>query len=354
MNGQITNSGQSPLSSWLVDQYGRYARDLRISVTDRCNLRCSYCIPPDADDWLPAADFLSASEIARLTGIALDLGVKKVRLTGGEPLLRPDLAQIISALKTEFEQRSLPPEIALTTNGIGLKPRLSQLIAAGVQRINLSLDSLDPQRFQLLTHRNQFANTLAGIEAAVESGLNPIKINTVILDQTTLDEIPTLIDFCLSRGLQWRAIEFMPIGPLAKTRNSPTRTEILSKIEEHYTLEPMATDPSAPARRWRVKEKSQPTTATSAGSLKTGVIGLISSMSSPFCADCTRTRLSADGKIYSCLFSTKFIDLATPLRAGATDREIADLWRAATWEKPAGHQVLGPVDSHYRMSKIGG
>lgn len=352
----VPHSSNRDFSLRLLDKFGRVASDLRISITDRCNLRCSYCIPPDANDWLPPADFLNAAEIARLSAIALDLGIRKIRITGGEPLLRPDLAEIISRIKREFLLRNLPPLIALTTNAIGLEKRLPELIAAGLQRINLSLDSLNPERFHQLTHRNQLDKVLSGVEAAAKSPLKPIKINTVILDWDTLQEIPALINFCITRDIQWRAIEFMPIGPLARKITAPNAADIMAKIRENYIIEPVSTKASSPARCWRVSTKPTQKNAIDSESSCSirGIIGVIASVSNPFCAACTRTRLSADGKIYSCLFSSKFTDLGQALRSGASNQELATLWQQAAWHKPAGHQVLEPLDTGYRMSKIGG
>ena len=309
----------------LLDSFGRAATDLRISVTDRCNLRCVYCLPEKVTDWLDRADVLRPEEFRRLAKIAATLGVTQARITGGEPLLRPDLPQIIEAVRLGFEDAGVEPDLALTTNGIGL----------------------DPLRFAELARRKRSSDVLRGLDAVDASALpGTVKLNTVVVDQASLDEIPNLVTFALERGYQWRAIEFMPIGPLAASFSSrPTAKDIQRVLRKNFELTDIITAASEPARRWSVAPSD-----THPG----GIIGVIASMTSPFCSSCTRTRLSADGKIYSCLFSVDSVDLHTPMRAGASDDELAELWKDAMWAKPAGHQLLAPVPQSYSMSKIGG
>ncbi|MBD3689053.1 GTP 3',8-cyclase MoaA [Nanchangia anserum] len=322
----------------LVDQSGRTARDLRISVTDRCNLRCAYCLPEDARSWAARSDLLRADDVARLVSIGLEVGIHDVRFTGGEPLLRPDLADLIAAAAAEFDRAGLPRRIALTTNAIGLDSRLDDLLAAGLGRINISLDTLDPDRFAALSRRRRLADVMAGLDAVAASSLGPVKVNTVIVDSTSLAEIPSLVDYCLARGWQWRAIELMPFGPLAETPG-PTGDEILSALSAHVDLSPRAgDDPHAPARTYDVPG---------------GTVGIIASMSSPFCHSCSRTRVSATGRVYPCLFSPLHVDVSEALRAGRDD-EVKRLWREATWNKPAGHPWLPTPGRAYSLSAIGG
>lgn len=340
-------SGGEESSPRLVDRWGRVAADLRLSVTDRCNLRCSYCLPEDADTWIPRQDLLTPAELGRLCQVALSLGIRKVRLTGGEPLLRPDLTEIIHQIRQAFTQAGLPADIALTTNAIGLASRLDSLVNAGLGRINISLDTLDPDRYFALAKRDRFPEVATALEKLPGSGLEPIKLNSVILDQQSLEEIPDLVRFALRRGFQWRAIEFMPIGPLGDSAvTRPHARDILARLQESFSLTPIETDPAAPARRWNVAAGSDH---------PAGIIGVIASESAPFCATCDRTRLSADGKVYSCLFSLSFVDLLTPLRQGASNDKLAQLWLAAQAAKPAGHrEIAGAGRRTYSLSQIGG
>lgn len=342
---RANSEGNEP-SPRLLDRWGRAAADLRLSVTDRCNLRCSYCLPEDAATWIPRRDLLTPTEFGRLTQVALSLGIRKVRLTGGEPLLRPDLEEIIRQIHQAFTQAGAPADIALTTNAIGLAPRLDSLVNAGLGRINFSLDTLDPNRYHALAKRDRFLEVVAALEKLPGSGLDPIKLNSVILDQQSLEEIPDLVRFALRRGFQWRAIEFMPIGPLGDSAAArPHARDIWQRLQECFLLTPIETDPAAPARRWNVAASSDH---------PAGIIGIIASESAPFCATCDRTRLSADGKVYSCLFSMAFVDLLAPLRQGASDEELAQLWLSAQAAKPAGHREISAERRTYSLSQIGG
>ncbi|MDO5728533.1 MAG: GTP 3',8-cyclase MoaA [Actinomycetaceae bacterium] len=328
----------------LVDQFGRRAQDLRISVTDRCNLRCVYCMPEKQAGWLARKDYLGAQHIYRLVNVGLQLGIRDVRFTGGEPLLRPDLAKLISAAAKAFDEAGRPRRIALTTNAIGLERRLPELTDAGLQRINVSIDTLRPDRFALLTRRARFDDLLRGLEAVEQSALSPIKINTVAVDYETLTEVGELVRFCLQRGWQWRAIELMPIGPM-RSAVAPTGAEILETLRSEFELVPrVGDDPHAPATTY---------TVAAGADHPAGVVGVIASMSEPFCTSCSRTRISAVGRVYPCLFSPLHIELREALESG-TDEEIARLWQGVTRRKPAGHAWLPPVEAGMAMSKIGG
>ncbi len=331
----------------LRDTFGRIATDLRVSVTDRCNLRCTYCIPSDARDWIPRDDLLTTQEFARLCALAVSLGVRKIRFTGGEPLLRPDLEDIVAAAREAFDAGECGT-LALTTNAVTLERRLPGLIAAGITRINISLDSTNPARFAALSQRERFDDVMRGIEAAVAAAaraeLDHVKLNSVILDRESLREIPDIVRFCLDRGIEWRAIEFMPIGPLAQSVSAaPTAADIRRRLSEVFDVEQVPTPIHSPARRMRVSDGE-----------RTGTVGIIASTTEPFCANCARTRLSANGRIYNCLFTDRFTDLAAAMRRGASDDDLAALWVDNAWSKAAGHFALAPLSPARRMADIGG
>lgn len=325
----------------LIDRWNRRATDLRVSLTDRCNLRCTYCMPEAGLRWLPRRDQLTDAEIIRLITIAVrDLGVTEVRFTGGEPLLRPGLVDIIAATSR------LTPETALTTNAIGLAGQASRLVAAGLARINVSLDTVDRETFHALTRRDRLPEVLAGLAAAAQAGLTPVKVNAVLLRGYNDDQAPDLLGFCLEHGYELRFIEQMPLDAQHGWRREQmiTAAEILASLRGRFTLTP---DPrergTAPAERWLVN--GGPAT-----------VGVIASVTRPFCAACDRTRLTADGAVRSCLFSHLETDLRTPLRDGRDDAEIAALWRSAMWAKGPGHGIDGrDFDQPARpMSAIGG
>ncbi|GAA4210890.1 GTP 3',8-cyclase MoaA [Actinocatenispora rupis] len=327
----------------LRDRFGRMATDLRVSLTDRCNLRCAYCMPVEGLPWLPKAELLTDDEVVRLVRIAVTgLGVTQVRLTGGEPLLRPGLVDIVARL-AELTPR---PRLAITTNGIGLARLAAPLAAAGLDRVNVSLDTLDEQRFFELAHRRRLPDVLAGIEAAAGTGLAPVKINTVLLRGHNDDEAPALLDFALSHGYELRFIEQMPLDAQHGWRRDTmvTADEILAWLSTRHRLSP---DPrergSAPAQTWLVD----------GGPAR---VGIIASVTRPFCGDCDRTRLTADGQVRSCLFSQDEADLRGAMRAGADDGELADRWRTAMWGKAPGHAIDDPsfLQPSRPMSAIGG
>jgi len=334
----------------LSDAHGRVARDLRVSLTDRCNLRCSYCMPADGLAWLPGPDVLTDDEVVRLIAVAVTrLGVRKLRFTGGEPLLRRGLVDIVAAASLLRTDEDRPPELSLTTNGIGLDKHIVALASAGLDRVNVSLDSLDGERYAALARRDRLPDVLKGLEAADASGLRPVKVNAVAMrDSNDVDIVP-LAEFCLARGYLLRFIEHMPLGPEhAWDRASLLpASEILARLGERFDLTPAPSRGSAPSEDWLV---------AAGPDHPAGRIGVIASVTAPFCASCDRTRLTADGQIRTCLFSHTETDLRTPLRAGADDAKLADLWWGAHTAKPAGHGI-GDKDFHQparTMSSIGG
>lgn len=320
------------LSQGLVDRFGRRGTDLRISLTDKCNLRCTYCMPADGLPWLNRADLLSASEIRRLVRIGVDvLGVRELRLTGGEPLVRKDLVEIISAIRHDHQH--LP--IAMTTNAIGLERRASQLREAGLDRVNISLDSVHRETFAKLTRRDHLAKVLQGVAAAQEAGLTPLKINAVLMRGLNDHEAPDLLQWALAHGYQLRFIEQMPLEAEQtwKREGMVTAAEVRELLSEHYLLVPADEERNgAPAERFDVWDRQN----SSGGPL--GTVGIIASATEPFCAACTRTRITAEGKVMSCLFSSEEHDLRDVLRdPSASDEDVASSWAQAMWAKPAAH-----------------
>jgi cyclic pyranopterin phosphate synthase len=332
----------------LIDRFGRVATDLRVSLTDRCNLRCTYCMPAEGLDWTPSEQLLSDDEIVRLVSIGVRrLGIREVRFTGGEPLLRKGLESILSRVSGLTPR----PEISLTTNGIGLSRRAGALAAAGVDRLNVSLDTLRPETFQTITRRDRITDVLDGMAAARSAGLDPVKVNTVLLRGVNDDEAVSLLRYCLDAGYELRFIEQMPLDAQHSWQRGEmiTAEEILASLREAFTLTP---DPTArggaPAERWLVED---------GGSGRViGVVGVIASVTRPFCGDCDRTRLTGDGQLRSCLFARGETDLRALLRGGSSDDEIADAWRGAMWAKAAGHGIDDPgfLQPDRPMSAIGG
>ncbi|MDQ1203141.1 GTP 3',8-cyclase MoaA [Rhodococcus sp. SORGH_AS_0303] len=326
----------------LLDSFGRIARDLRISVTEKCSLRCTYCMPAEGLPNLEFEQLLTAQEIARLVGVADRLlGVREVRFTGGEPLVRKDIVDII-ALTAEHAPGV---ELSMTTNGIGLERRAERLRAAGLTRVNVSLDTIDREHFASLTRRDRLPTVLAGIDGALAAGLTPVKINAVLMRET-LHGARDLVQWCLDRGVDLRFIEQMPLDADREWARSTmvSAAELLDVLGERFTLTEIGrTDPSAPAEEWTVN--GGPAT-----------VGIIASVTRSFCADCDRTRLTAEGTVRSCLFSDSETDLRVALRGGATDEEIADLWRGAMWNKWAGHGMEREdfVPPERSMGAIGG
>ncbi len=334
----------------LRDAHGRVARDLRVSLTDRCNLRCSYCMPAEGLAWLPGRTILTDPEIVRLVRVAVELlGVDTVRFTGGEPLLRPGLAPIIAAVREFRTRRGGPPEVALTTNGIGLDARIDELRAAGLQRVNISLDSLDRQRYAALARRDRLPEVLAGLAAAEAAGLRPVKVNTVVMRGVNEADVLPLAEFCLERGYELRFIEQMPLGPRHgwdRAAMVPAE-EVLGHLQRRYRLVPLPGRGAAPSEDWQVLDDDGRTR---------GRIGVIASVTRPFCGSCDRTRLTADGQVRNCLFARTETDLRTPLRDGAGDLELGELWQRAHLAKARGHGIDNPdFEPPVRtMSSIGG
>jgi cyclic pyranopterin phosphate synthase len=338
---------QPPPTGPLVDSYGRLATDLRVSLTDRCNLRCTYCMPAEGLPWSAAEQLLQPDEIIRLVRIGVTrLGITKVRFTGGEPLLAKHLDEIIAATAALRPR----PELALSTNGVLLAKRAEALARAGLNRVNVSLDSVDYLHFAAITRRDRLADVLAGLAAAHAAGLRPVKVNAVLDPLTGLDDAVSLARFCLAHDYQLRIIEQMPLDAGHEWRREATVTanQVLAQLRRHFTLVPDPTPRgSAPAELWRITDR---TTG------RTGKVGVIASVSQPFCSTCDRTRLTADGHVRSCLFATEETDLRGLLRGGADDAAIEATWRAAMWDKPAGHGINDPnfVQPPRPMSAIGG
>lgn len=336
-------SAARPTAGLLVDRHGRVARSLRVSLTDKCNLRCTYCMPAEGLPWVAGPQLLDDDEVVRLIRVAVrQLGVTDVRFTGGEPLIRPGLVGIVAAV-TAMNPR---PRISLTTNGIGLDRLAPALHAAGLDRVNVSLDTLDRERFVQLSRRDRLDAVLTGLAGAAQAGLAPIKINTVLMRGINDDEAPALLRFALDNHYQLRFIEQMPLDAQHGWDRSTmvTADEILTALRSAYVLEP---DPAhrgaAPAETWLVD----------GGPARVGVIATVTR---PFCGDCDRTRLTADGQVRNCLFATTESDLREALRAGADDDEVARRWRAAMWGKRAGHGIDDPtfLQPDRSMSAIGG
>jgi GTP 3',8-cyclase len=327
----------------LIDPFGRVATDLRVSLTDRCNLRCTYCMPAEGLDWLPRPDLLTNAELLRLLEVAVTrLGITDVRFTGGEPLLRKDVTELVAGTAALRPR----PRISMTTNGIGLARRAAELRAAGLDRVNVSLDTLDRARFAELTRRDRLADVLAGLAAARAAGLTPVKVNTVLLREVNDDEAVPLLRFCLEQGYHLRFIEQMPLDPQHGWDRARmiTAEEILERLGTAFTLTPsQARRGAAPAERWLVDGGP-------------AEVGVIASVTRSFCAACDRTRLTADGALRNCLFSQTETDLRGPLRAGADAEELAELWRATMWAKLAGHRIneAGFAQPIRPMSAIGG
>lgn len=340
----------------LIDRYGRTARDLRVSLTDKCNLRCQYCMPEEGIDPLPGERILSDAEVVRLVRIAVErLEVREVRFTGGEPLLRKGLEGIIeecSRLRTPTDE---PVELSLTTNGLGLKHRAASLKEAGLARVNVSMDSVDANIYAELTRRNRFDDAVAGARAAAAVGLLPVKVNAVLMRGINDHEAAALLLEALNQGYQLRFIEQMPLGPRGGwTREGMiTAEDILEQLEEKFTLtaRPGTTRGASPAEEWDVAPGVVDGVEHSGGT-----VGIIASITRPFCGDCDRTRLTADGQIRACLFANEETDLRAMMRSGATDSEIADAWRTAMWAKQPGHGTDNPsfLQPARTMSAIGG
>jgi cyclic pyranopterin phosphate synthase len=325
----------------LVDSFGREIVNLRISVTDRCNLRCFYCIPQEEVEWLPRAEILSFEEIERFVRVVAPLGIRKLRLTGGEPLLRKDLPKLVAKLV------AVPgiADVGMTTNGVGLARLARPLREAGLRRVNVSLDTLDRELYRELTRRDALHAVLDGIAAAADAGFGPIKVNAVIERDRNLSEVVPLARMARERRLVLRFIEYMPIGMGDgwKMDKVVSNAEILEMLREIAPLEPAGADGTGPATRWRFADGR-------------GEIGLIGSVSAPFCDKCNRIRITAEGKLRTCLFSVREYDVRALLRGGAGDGAIAELVVRAVEKKEPGHKIGQKdfVKPARTMSAIGG
>lgn len=350
--GAVRATG-APQEGGLLDRFGRTARDLRVSVIDKCNLRCTYCMPADGLPWLPQSQLMTTDEIRRIVRVAVQsLGAEELRITGGEPLVRKDLEFIIAGIRDD--NPDLP--IALTTNAVGLDRRAQALKDAGLTRLNVSLDTLHAETFASLTRRPHLDKVLAGLQAARAAGLGPIKINAVLLRGINDTEVVPLVEWAVSNGFEMRFIEDMPLdGDRSWTATNviPAR-DIRAAIGEAFEL---SADPrgrgAAPAERWEVRRHGETALA--------GHVGIISSVTEPFCNACSRTRVTADGRIRSCLFSHEETDLLSVLRDGADDEGLAQVWRDAMWAKPRAHgsDTVGLARADFvqperTMSAIGG
>ena len=337
----------------LIDPYGRTVRDLRISITDRCNFRCTYCMPEEGMKWLPREEVLTYEELARVASICVcHFGVDGIRLTGGEPTMRahlPILVQKLAVLQVPADASSpragKPIDLAITTNGATLRLIAQELRNAGLARINISLDTLKKDRFFEMTRRDELEHVLDGIDAAIDAGFSPVKINAVVQRGINDDEIVDLATFGRDKGIEVRFIEFMPLDASGTWENAQvfSQEEIVAAISKVYPLELMPARGAAPADRWRYLDGK-------------GTVGVIPTVTKPFCGDCDRVRLTADGQFRTCLFATNEFDLRVMLRNGADDDAIAAEIQRAVGTKWAGHNIgnVTFVRPRRSMSQIGG
>ena len=330
----------------LVDSFGRVVRDLRISVTDRCNFRCTYCMPAEGMTWLDRSEVLTYEEIERVARICVEkFEVDSLRLTGGEPTVRAHLPQLIAKLAALRLPNGRKPDIALTTNGATLRNIALELRNAGLDRINVSMDSLKPERFFAMTRRDELHNVLAGIAEAQIAGFSPMKVNAVVERGANDDEILDLVRYGRDNNVEVRFIEFMPLDATNEWERNKvvSQDEIVAAIAAEFPLELMPARGAAPADRWRFLDGK-------------GTVGVIPSVTHPVCGDCDRVRLTSDGQFRTCLFATDESDIRSLLRNGGTDAEIAELIQVAVGAKWAGHQInqVNFIRPNRSMSQIGG
>ena len=329
----------------LVDPFGRTIRDLRISITDRCNFRCTYCMPEEGMQWLPRSEVMTFEEIERLAGLFVRrYGVEGIRLTGGEPTVRAHLPVLVEKLAA-IEGPSGPVDVAMTTNGASMRLVAETLRGAGLRRVNISLDTLDREKFQRMTRRDELVRVLDGIEAAREAGFEPVKINAVIERGVNDDEIVDLATYGRDHDVEVRFIEFMPLDAEGHWMNDKVvgQDEIVEAIDAVYPLEQVPARGAAPADRFRYLDGR-------------GMVGVIPTVTKPFCGDCDRVRLTAEGEFRTCLFATREFDLMTAMRSGETDDQLADRIEAAVATKWAGHRInqVNFIRPGKSMSQIGG
>ena len=346
----------------LVDSHGRVLRDLRVSLTDRCNFRCLYCLPeteaaqnfyrghwaqmpdskPIVQEWVPRSHLLSFEEIERVVRLAVQLGIRKIRLTGGEPLLRHDIEKLVARIAAIPDVEDL----AMTTNGFLFAGKAQALRNAGLHRVSFSLDSLNRDNFKKITGRDGLESVLASIQLAQELGFEPIKVNAVVIRDINHHELESLAEFAREKNLSMRFIEFMPLDSARAWQKEMvvSGTEILRQLQSRFKLHPVPTEnPSSTSKRWAFADGR-------------GEIGVIAPVSEPFCGHCNRIRLTADGKVRTCLFSVTEHDLRSQLRNGASDEVLADWLRGVVWQKEARHHIGEPdfVAPSRSMSCIGG
>lgn len=325
----------------MKDQYGRELTDLRISLTDRCNLRCVYCMPAEGIDFRPADELLSDDELVTLVRIAADLGVRKVRLTGGEPTVRPAIVELTQAIS------SIPgiEDVAMTTNGLLLEYLAAPLAKAGLRRVNVSLDTMDPEKYARITRGGRVKKVLSGIAASEAAGLTPIKVNAVVVRGFNHEDVVSLAALTLERPWEMRFIEMMPFGSVGDFADAGVvkNEETMDRIAERLgPLTPLDLSGSDPARTYRLPGAA-------------GTLGFISPVSQPFCSKCGRLRLTADGRLRLCLLRDDEEDLLTPLRAGATYEQMREIFRAAAFRRPFGHALAEKMFPQARvMIQIGG
>lgn len=334
-------SPSMPLEGPLLDRYGRVHDDLRISVTDRCNLRCVYCMPEQGMSFLRREELLTYDEIVRVAAVARDLGVSELRITGGEPLLRKRLPALVARLSALGFH-----DLAMTTNAMALGPVAGSLAEAGLDRVNVSCDSLRPERFASIRRRGVLATVMSAMDAAETVGLVPLKVNVVLMRDWNDDEILDFASFARTTGRTVRFIEFMPLdaqGQWQRTRVVPSR-EVLERISERWPLEAVpGADPHAPVERYRFSDGQ-------------AEVGVISSVSSPFCGTCNRLRLTADGALRNCLYANDERNVRELMRRGGTDEDLSVMLRRVVWDKHPGHGINEPgfLSPQRSMSMIGG
>jgi len=311
----------------LIDTFGRVHRDIRVSLTDRCNLRCTYCMPHDFAAWMPSDELLTTDELMRILSIGIELGIDEVRLTGGEPLLRPDIVDIVARINALPN----PPKLSLTTNGLRLADLAAPLKDAGLERVNVSLDTLSPQRFKEMTFRDRFDDVLKGLKAARDADLTPIKINTVLMPGVNDDEAVALVKWSLDEGFRLRFIEQMPLdaGGIWDRTTMVTADDIFHSLNPVFSLSPVPTRGSAPAEEFYINGGPE-------------TVGIIASVTRPFCGACDRLRLTADGQLRSCLFATKEMDLRGVLR----DESMSEEHKTSEIEMRFGKTVLSKLPGH--------